>query len=258
MAESVGVIIPAYKPDVSELSQYLYAIQDQIEPEQIVVEIDGPSKEMISTLSGLPADLSQHTSRRGKGAAITAGFEKLDTDILAFADADGSTPADELSRIIESVRSGPSDIGIGSRRHPDSVVQSNQTIARRHMGDVFAQLARSLLNTNFHDFQCGAKAVSKDSWIQLRDKLYEPGFAWDFELIAIAESNDLLIQEVPIRWEDKPRSTVEPIQTSIDMIRALLLIRHRIGLSKNSRFYEEIARIYTDSRSPLLKTIHDV
>jgi hypothetical protein len=185
------------------------------------------------------------------------GFEKLDTDILAFADADGSTPADELRGIITSVRTGSADIAIGSRRHPDSDVRSNQTIARRHMGDVFARLARLLLKADFYDFQCGAKAISDDSWDQLRDELYEPGFAWDLELIAIAEQNNLLIEEIPIQWHDKPQSTVDPIRTSLDMIRALLLIRHRIGLSQNSIFHEKIAGIYTDSRPPLMKSIQD-
>lgn len=257
MAASVGVIVPSYKPDVSQLSRYVFAIQEQIEPEQIIVEIDGASKDTISRLSDLPAEISQHTSRRGKGAAITVGFEKLDTDVLAFADADGSTPADELGRIIESVRTGSSDITIGSRRLPDSDVRSNQTIARRYLGDVFARLARSLLNAGFSDFQCGAKAISKDGWVQLRDELYEPGFAWDLELIAIAEKNNLLIEEIPIQWHDKPRSTVDPVRTSIDMLRALILIRHRIGLSQNNLFHQKIAGIYTDSRSPLMKTIQD-
>lgn len=257
MAASVGVIVPAFKSDISQLSQYLRAIQEHIEPEQIIVEIDVPSQKTVSQLSDLPAEISRHTTRRGKGAAITTGFEKLDTDILAFADADGSTPANELRSIIDSVRTGPADIAIGSRRHPDSDVRSNQTIARRYMGDVFARLAKSLLKADFYDFQCGAKAISNDSWDQLRDELYEPGFAWDLELIAIAEQNNLLIEEIPIEWYDKPQSTVDPIRTSIDMIRALLLIRHRIGLSQNSIFHEKIAGIYTDSRPPLMKSIQD-
>lgn len=258
MAASVGIIIPAYKPDISQLSQYIYAIREQVGPEQIILEIDGASQETSSQLSDLPAVVNHHPSRRGKGAAITAGFEKLKTDILAFADADGSTPADELSRIIQSVDMGSSDIAIGSRRHPDSDVRSNQTIARRYMGDVFAYLARSLLNADFHDFQCGAKAISKDSWVQLRDELYEPGFAWDLELIAMAKNNNLLIEEIPIQWHDRPRSTVDPVRTTIDMVRALLLIRHRIGLSQDSVVHQKISEIYTDSRSPLMKNIQDV
>lgn len=257
MAASVGIVIPVYKPDVSQLSQYIYAIRERIEPEQIIVEIDSPSQDTISRLSNLPAEISQYASRRGKGAAITVGFQKLDTEVLAFADADGSTPAGELSRIIDSVKTGQPDIAIGSRRHPDSDVRSNQTIARRYMGDVFAGLARSLLNADFYDFQCGAKAISKDSWAQLCGELYEPGFAWDLELIAIAESNDLLIEEIPIQWEDKPRSTVDPICTSIDMVRALLLMRHRIGLSQNSLFHQKIAGMYTESRAPLMQNIQD-
>jgi glycosyltransferase involved in cell wall biosynthesis len=255
MPASVGIIVPAYKPDISQLSQYIYAMRDQVDPEQIIIEIDEASQETSSQLNNLPAKVNHHPSRRGKGAAISAGFEKLETDILAFADADGSTPADEFNRIIRSVDIGSSDLAIGSRRHPDSDVRSNQTIARRYMGDVFAHLARSLLNADLYDFQCGAKAVSKDSWIQLRSELYEPGFAWDLELIAMAENINLLIEEIPIQWHDKPHSTVDPVRTTTDMMRALLLIHHRIRLSQDSVFHQKVSDIYTDSRSPLMKSI---
>jgi hypothetical protein len=257
MTASVGVILPAYKPDTSQLSQYVRAIQEHIEPEQIIVEIDAPSQKTISQLSELPAEINQYTARRGKGAAITMGFEKLNTEILVFADADGSTPADELHRIINSVRTGVSDIAIGSRRHPDSDVRSNQTIARRYLGDIFARLSRALLNADFNDFQCGAKAISRNGWTQLRNELYESGFAWDLELIAMAKKNNLLIKEIPIQWHDKPRSTVDPIRTSLDMIRALLLIRHRIGVSQDSLLHKQIAGIYKDSRYPLIQRIRD-
>jgi hypothetical protein len=123
------------------------------------------------------------------------------------------------------------------------------------MGDVFARLAQSLLNAEYYDFQCGAKAISKDSWSRLCSEMYEPGFAWDLELIAIAENNNLLIEEIPIEWHDRPRSTVDPVRTSLEMVRALILIRHRIGLSQNSAFHQKIAAIYSDSRPPLMKDI---
>jgi hypothetical protein len=258
MAPSVGIIIPAYRPDIPRLSQYICTIQEQINPEQVIVEIDDPNQETIPQLSDLPAEISQCTYRRGKGAAITMGFEKLDTGVLTFADADGSTPVNELKQIIDPVRSESSDIAIGSRRHPKSDVQSNQTIARRYMGDMYVHLVRSVLDINIYDFQCGAKAVSKNSWTQLRNKLYEPGFAWDLELIAVAQENNYLIDEIPIQWQDKPQSTVDPVRTPIDMIRALLLIQHRIGISQNSIFHQAIANMYADTRSPIIQDTHKI
>ena len=257
MVKSVGIVVPAYNPNVSQLSKYIHMIQDEIQPDNIIIEIDEPSQKTISRLDDLPARINPSSSRRGKGAAVTEGFQELDTDILAFVDADGSTPADELGRIIDSVRMEYSDIAIGSRRHPDSDVRSNQTIARKYMGDMFARLARSLLNAQLYDFQCGAKAISKDSWIKLRDELYEPGFAWDLELIAIAQTDNLLIDEIPIQWHDQPQSTVDPVQTSINMLWSLLIISHRIRLSKNSILYQKIAAIYAGSRKPLIKNSKD-
>lgn len=253
MVASVGIVIPAYKPDLSQLSQYIHTIRERIQPMKIIIEIDGGAQDSISRLSDLPVGVYNHPSRRGKGAAITAGFEKLESDILAFADADGSTPVDELERIIDSVGTDTSDIAIGSRRHPDSTIHSNQTITRRYLGDAFVHLARVFLGSELYDFQCGAKAITHHGWEEIRGDLYESGFAWDLELIAIAASNGLRIEEVPIQWYDRPQSTVDPLRTSIDMVRALLLIRYRIGLRRNSTFCQKISRIYTDPRSPLIE-----
>jgi hypothetical protein len=67
-------------------------------------------------------------------------------------------------------------------------VDSHQTYARRWLGHAFAYLARRLLDVPLSDFQCGAKALTADAWRAVRSHLYEAGFAWDLELIAVANA----------------------------------------------------------------------
>ncbi|WP_436934790.1 glycosyltransferase [Halovenus marina] len=246
MAPSIGLVVPAYDPDIDQLDAYVHGIAEELDPEVIRIELDG-CESVPAEIASLPAQISAVPYRRGKGAAITAGFEALDTDVLAFADADGATPPASLRGVIEAITEGEADLAVGSRRHPDADVQSHQTVARRYMGDTFAWLARRFLDVDLHDYQCGAKAITAEGWDAVREHLYESGFAWDIELIAIAGALDLRVAEVPVTWHDQPGSTVSTIRTPLRFMRTLFVARHRAKQLHNSRLHAAIAQHRTDS-----------
>ena len=254
MDRSLGVVLPAYRPDVERLVAYAAAIEDRLKPAAMRVELDAPRDGVVERLeAGLPDGVvvSVADRRRGKGAAVTDGFEALGTDVLAFADADGSTPADSLADVVAPVVDGTAAVAVGSRRHPDATVSSHQTLVRRRLGDAFAAAARRLLDARLYDYQCGAKALSADAWTRVRDHLYEPGFAWDVELVAMAGALDLPLVEVPIVWEDRPGSTVSPVRTSLALGRALLAARHRARLVAEDPLHVAIDR-YRETRPALV------
>ena len=237
----VGIVVPAYRPDVGRLRSYVQALADTFESATIRIELDAPEPGVREALADLPAVVHASPGRRGKGAAITYGFEALDADVLAFADGDGSTPPDSLAAVIEPLLAGEADLSAGSRRHPDAKIGSHQTYARRWMGDGFAWLARRLLDAKLYDYQCGAKAITRGGWERVRSHLYEPGFAWDVELVAMAGALDLRIVEVPIVWHDQPDSTVSPISTPVEMGWNLLVSRHRAKLLTRNPIHSAIA-----------------
>lgn len=239
----LGVVVPAFRPDVDRLEAYLRDIVEELAPETVRVELDAADAATLEALGSIPipsVEVNAVPYRRGKGAAITAGFEALDVDYLAFADADGSTPASEFQRIVAAL--DEFDVAAGSRRHPDSRVIGHQTLARRLLGDGFAWSARRLLDAELFDYQCGAKALTAEAWGTVRNHIYEPGFAWDVELLAMAAAFDLDIAEVPITWEDQPGSTVSPVRTTLSMAKALFVARHRAKRLQNSTLHDAIAR----------------
>jgi hypothetical protein len=247
---TVGVVCPAYHPDMDLFATYLSAVSDLLSPAVVRVELDDPRPGTVDALRELPfpVEVNAVGARRGKGAAITAGFEALAprVDVLAFADADGSTPADSLADVVRPVGAGRADLAVGSRRHPDAKVVSHQTLARRRLGDGFAWLARRLLDVSLYDYQCGAKALSAETWAAVREHLYEPGFAWDIELVSVADALDRTVVEVPVVWEDHPQSTVSTLGTTLRLGRALVRSRHRARSLREDRLHALIDR----SREP--------
>ncbi|EMA36608.1 glycosyltransferase [Halococcus hamelinensis] len=253
MQRSVGVVVPAYRPDVERLVEYVDAIADRLSPATIRIELDAPRSGVVAALADTPATVATAPYRRGKGRAITDGFEALDTDVLAFADDDGSTPADSFAAVVRPVEGDEADLAVGSRRHPDSPMGHHRTFGRRRLGDAFAWLARRLVDPSLYDYQCGAKAVSRAAWNELREHLYEPGFAWDVELVAIAGALDQRVVEVPVEWHDQPDSTVSPLGTSLALARGVLAARHRAGLIHESRLHGAIDARRTE-QSTLVET----
>jgi len=240
---SAGLVVPAYRPDVDRLVSYLADLEEAVDPAALRVELDAPGDTVEVAMGAVPPGVTVSTVpyRRGKGAAVTDGFEALETDVLAFADADGATPAASVAEVVATARDGTADLAVGSRRHPSATVESHQTLARRYLGDAFAWLARRLLAVGLYDYQCGAKALTAPGWCRVREHLYEPGFAWDVELVAIAGALGLAVAEIPVRWNDRPGSTVSPVRDSLRLGSALLAARHRAERLRNSSVHTAIA-----------------
>lgn len=234
MGHSLGIVVPAYEPDMNLLRKYITSLETGLSPTKIIVEIDAPAETTIDSLRDLPVEVNVSSNRRGKGAAITNGFDSLETNVLAFVDADGSTPASSVDRITSPVLTGKTDLAVGSRRHPDAIVHSHQTYVRRRLGNLFALIAKKTLALPINDFQCGAKAITRSAWQEVRTQLHEPGFAWDLELIGMTAALGYRIQEIPIEWTDQPGSTVNPLATSFSLAKALLMVRHRAKLISNN------------------------
>jgi glycosyltransferase involved in cell wall biosynthesis len=240
---TVGIVVPAFRPDVERLSAFVRSLHEEFDDPLVRVELDGARRETVDALATLPATVASAPERRGKGAAVTAGFEALvdEADVLAFADADGATPAASIGDVVAAVTGGRADLAAGSRRHPDSDVRSHQTYLRRWLGDGFAWLARRLLAVGIYDYQCGAKAISADAWRAVRAHLYEPRFAWDVELVAMAGALGFDVVEVPVTWEDQPNSTVSPVRTPVELFRAVVAARHRAKLVADHPLHSAIA-----------------
>ena len=258
---SLGVVVPAYRPDVTRLRSYVTALDDRLAPARILIELDAPRPGVVEALEGCPASVSVSSHRRGKGRAIAAGFDRLvadgvveaasqadgrssgaldregdaddpepmdaDRGVLAFFDADASTPPKSAAAVVAPVVTGDSDVAVGSRRHPEAVVGRHQTLGRRRLGDAFAWCARRLVEPALHDYQCGAKAFSIETWTDVREHLRESGFGWDLELVVLAAALGHEIEEVPIAWRDRPRSTVPPARTAFVLARSLYRVRQR-------------------------------
>lgn len=220
LSGSLGVVLPVYRIPKETVVSYIEDINRVLKPEKIILEVD--SEDRFAESLDLPdnVECSLDEMRRGKGKAVSDGFEKLETDIYIFLDADASVPAESAKRIVEGIES--SDMVVGTRRGASSEVE-HKSVIRRFLGDILVLIAQRTLDVSLTDYQCGAKALNSEVW----DEVEEPsatGFSWDLELIQNTSEAGFEISEIDVDWVDRKDTTVSILDSSYAMISTLFKI----------------------------------
>ncbi len=166
---------------------------------------------------------------RGKGYAVREGWRAgAVARWLAFADADGATPAYEIARVFNKAYhdSDPLRCYLGSRvRMLGRTVERDWT--RHLLGRAYAYLVGTLIEGAVYDSQCGFKLVSQEAFAAIGDLLREDRFAFDAELIAALADAGYRLEEVAVDWRDVPGSKVSLMKDSTRMVLSLIAIHRR-------------------------------
>jgi dolichyl-phosphate beta-glucosyltransferase len=167
-----------------------------------------------------------HAVNRGKGYAVRTGMLAATGRYVLFTDADLSTPIEEVSRLLAALYAG-ADVAIASRGLTESDVVIRQPWWRESMGRTFNWLVQLLTVRGISDTQCGFKCFRREVAQRVFALQRLERFAFDVEVLWIAQRFGYRIVELPITWRNDPSSTVNPI---IDSTRMLLdLVRIRIN-----------------------------
>ncbi|HLF22820.1 MAG TPA: glycosyltransferase, partial [Burkholderiales bacterium] len=136
---------------------------------------------------------------RGKGIAIRTAWRSFEADAYAFMDVDLSTGLSAFPALIERLEQG-ADIAVGSRFHPDSLVERGAL--RRIISGGYRFWLRSVLGVGFSDAPCGFKAVTKKVVDRVLPDVRDDEWFFDSELMVRAERRGFVIVEVPVEWKD--------------------------------------------------------
>ena len=95
------------------------------------------------------------------------------------------------------------------------------------MGKIFNWIVRMLLLKEFKDTQCGFKLFNGTIGRELFRETTVDRFAYDVEILYLAEKAGYTIKEVPVKWLNSPGSKVRPLRDSFQMAKDLVRIRLR-------------------------------
>ncbi len=233
----LSIIVPAYNEErrlPATLSQVIAFVEAQDVPFEILVVDNGSTDRTAEIAHEFAAQhpcltvLSQPV--RGKGAAVRKGMLQGQGEYLFICDADLAMPIGELDKFLPSTL-GEYDVAIASREAPGAV-RYNEPWRRHLMGRVFNLIVRLLAVPGIQDTQCGFKCFRRDKARALIAVQTLNGWAFDVELLHIAQQRGYRIVEVPIHWYYGEGSRISAVRDSWDMLREVFRIRRngRAGL----------------------------
>jgi dolichyl-phosphate beta-glucosyltransferase len=169
--------------------------------------------------------LLENFPNRGKGAAVRSGLLAAREPIGLFFDADLSTPLGETPKLIEPIANGEIDIAFGSRALDRGLIGIHQPWRREQAGRAFNLLVRLVTGLPFWDTQCGFKAFRLAVCRPILEAARLDGFAFDVELLYLAQHARLRTREIPVRWNHAEGSKVRFFQDSLRMLREVIALR---------------------------------
>jgi dolichyl-phosphate beta-glucosyltransferase len=170
-------------------------------------------------------------STRGKGAAVRTGLLATRAPYVGFVDADMATDLSALDDALALLDAGH-QVVVGSRRHPDSVVEGYGQVLRRIGALVFNRSVRRLAG-GVADTQCGFKFFTGPLVRAAAADLRTDGFAFDVELLMHCVRRGASVTAIPVVWFDRPGSTFSVRRHTTACARELIRIRARArGLRK--------------------------
>lgn len=121
------------------------------------------------------------------------------------------------------------NIAIGSRSHLAGESIATRSFFRTVLMKGFHFLVSMLCTSKIADTQCGFKLFSSEAAKILFQNLHSTGWAFDIELIYIAEKLDIPMYEMAVNWREVEgskliRSKIDIITTSATMARDIICI----------------------------------
>ncbi len=230
----ISIIIPCYNEE-KRIGNTLVAIADYIQnlPKEFphefeVIVVDNGSKDrtqkrVLAFKEVLPNLRVLTESSHGKGWAVKQGMLAANGDYRLFTDADNSTEIHYLEKLLKSAEEGY-DVIASSRKLPLSHIMYRQPWYREMLGNIFAMIVRAIVPLGIKDTQNGFKLFTKEAAEKIFPHQSTFYWAFDVEILGIAQKLGFKTKEVPITWVNDDQSKMN-IKGMVRMLFEVVAIR---------------------------------
>lgn len=237
MSPRISIVIPAYNEAtrlVNSIRKVIEYLNGQWPGAELIIVDDGSTDDTAGVaeqnLAGggnVSAKVIRCNPNRGKGHAVRTGLLAARAPVALFSDADLSTPITDTSKLVAPIESGECDLAFGSRALDRSLIGVHQPWQREQGGRVFNLIVRAATGLPFWDTQCGFKAFRMSVCRPIIEAAAIDRFAFDVELIYLAQRAGLRLSEIPVRWDNDPDSKISLAKETFKMVSQVLSIRGR-------------------------------
>jgi glycosyltransferase involved in cell wall biosynthesis len=138
--------------------------------------------------------VASYNNNVGKGFALRTGFSHAEGDLVIFMDSDADIDPQQVADYIDALKDA--DVVVASKWHPQSKLDTPLT--RRILSRGFNTLVKLMVGLRLSDTQTGLKAVRREALVGVFPRLTVKRYAFDVELLALANLLSLRVVELPI------------------------------------------------------------
>lgn len=198
----LSLIMPAYNEEnnIELVVEKVDSIVKQMGLKYELIVVDDGSIDKTRIKVGNYAQNNGHVKvlgynkNMGKGYALKTGFLHAVGDMILFMDSDADIDPKQIMYYVEALKDV--DVVIASKRHPLSKVDTS--LIRRILSHGFNLLVKLLIGLKVNDTQTGLKAIKRKPFMYIFPKLTVKRYAFDVELLALANLLGLKVAELPI------------------------------------------------------------
>lgn len=260
---NLSVVIPAYNEEERlppMLDEALEFLETRVKSHpafqyELIVVSDGSKDKTAKVTASYSEKYGSEKVRcleliknRGKGGAVRLGIQSCRGAAILFADADGASKFEDLSKLENALKeiikndymtdpmkaSNKLALVIGSRAHLEKESLATRSIFRNILMYGFHFLVWLFTVKGIKDTQCGFKLFTREAANMCFQSLHVNRWAFDVELLYIAQRLNIPIAEIPIRWTEIEGSKITPVfswlQMGCDL--GLIWLKYTIGAWK--------------------------
>lgn len=211
----LSIMLPAFNEGVHLYQNILRILQVLIKINHELILIDDGSQDdtyaqavAAAQMDGDHIRVFRLEKNSGKGAALASGFKFAQGDYIAFLDADLEIQPDYVLKMLEVLEASGKDIIVGRKVY----VHAHIPLLRRIMSQVYRSYVGILFHLPLRDTQTGIKVFRREVLDTCIPKLKVSGFAFDVELLALAQKAGYRMEEYPVELTYKRTRSLERIK----------------------------------------------
>ena len=228
----ISVVVPCFNEEKTiyfNLKNIFDYLNNRFHDFELIAVNDGSADKTLEELrrfqKEFPIRIIDNQPNEGKGKAVQRGILKSRFETVMFLDADLGIPIEELDEFLEEVKNG-FDLVIASRFVPGLKILRPVVWHRRIMEKIFRLLRIIIINIwNIKDTQCGFKVFRREAAMKIFSRLTVKRFAFDAEVIFLANKFGYKMKELPISLQNPPESHIRLVRDPLNMTWDLLRIR---------------------------------
>ena len=234
----IAVLIPCYNESAT-ITKVVNDFHEAL-PEATVYVYDNNSTDGSAELAAKAGAVVRHEHKQGKGNVIRRMFMDIDADCYLMVDADDTYPAECARQMADAVLNDNADMVIGDRLSSTYFTENKRPF--HNLGNSLVRRSINVLfGSDISDIMTGYRAFSY-RFVKTFPVLSR-GFEIETEMTIHAIDKNMDIENVIVKYRDRPEGSSSKLNTVGDGIKVLFTIINLYRIYRPLQFFSILSLI---------------